>query len=668
MKSIVKWFLVFVILSTPVVAEEYRFVINTGHMSPPAFLHFDEDTQYLISISESGQMLLLTPDTHRVVKDLQLTDDKIIDLVFNNEYSELAIITYSDLTFSIEVWDWHRGVQLFKQDLSDKPLYMRYTLAGKHLVIGSSERPTTRFLDHSDGKAESWFEDSSHLFQDVYVGATEKTLMGYRFSGQLAYYDISSGERLIQFSTEPGLEWIEVIQRDDKVITLGKKGNVFYLINRQDGSVLDQLEIENLLTWHLNSNKGVITFIKEIRGNSFLFEYDLSILGFETIQSNILVSRDDHIKTIANLGDLSIIGNNDGQFYQFYPDSEEYLPFFDESQLKILDMQILDDSLYLSTQEKIIKLESPFFNEDSKWSDLKKVRQTNQIYPNRGSFEMDMFHDKILAFSSDAEIPAPLLQSNEEGLLERIPVTGDKLLSADHVNVLEDQVLTVSNGSDIAVYDLSTGDNVFSWSSQSIVNAVFFDNDSIVYGKASSPGHQGVIEILNIKTGEITPLSDPYFYLLDMYKTDEGIYFLGLKEQNDAIVTELNYIDFDDPYNFQRKFYLAKEDYSSKIFIDENHRVFVTLSGMGFVYIDGRRTRTVETKRDIEEMLFHDNKCIMRYDNQSIGFWDMDRNSEELILNFFSDYSWLAIASDNKSYFYTPEAKDNFFVYRLVRR
>lgn len=662
-----RFLLFFFLLSVSIFSEEFRFVLNTGHSGSSYYLQYDENTHYAVSVSDEGEILLFAVDTQRVIKKYTLSHNTIVDLKFNPEFSEIAFVTYANLHFTLEVWDWHRGVRLFSRELQDKPLFLEYTMAGKNLAIGQSDIPSIIFLDHQNGREKDWLKNHSSLYQDVYVGSSESNIMTYNLSGQINYIRLDNGQSLGSVKTEAGLEWLDVLQTGRKNLALGKKSNDFYILDRQTGSIMDRFSQDRILSMDLDCSRALLSLVVDIRGNTFLKQYDLQDGLFNPVDEPLLLTRDKDITSITSVGELTLIGTGTGDFFNFYNETEEFIPLFEEQELPFVDLQFFDDALYISSPERMIRLDSPYLKANSTLSDIERVKQTNQIYPNRGLFHFYHEGEKLFAFSSDSNQPAPLLLANDEGLLERMPVMGDKLLSGDHFTFSDNLFLFMDQSSNLNLYDISSGENLFQWSSPSIESFCFVTDETLLIGKASSPQKMGVLEILNRTTGEIAPLNDTYFYILDLQKTEKGIYILGLKMIEGEVYTELS---IRDPENINESVSLltvASEDYNSKMFLNDRN-LFISLQGIGLLYFNGSRSHIIETPYDIVDLTFMDDKMVVLYKGNKLSFWSLSPFREDLEMNFFSDYSWLAVSPEQNAYYYTPEARDNFFVYRVIRR
>lgn len=663
----IQFLFLFLLLSSSVFSEEYRFVLNTGHRGSSTYLQYDENTHYAVSISDEGEILLFAVDTQRVIKKYNLSHNTIVDLQFNPEYSELAFVTYANLHFTLEVWDWHRGVRLFTRELQDKPLFLEYTMAGKNLVLGQSNTPSILFLDHETGNNKNWLDKHSSLYQDVYIGGSESNIMTYNLSGQINFIRLDNEQSLGAVKTEAGLEWLNVLQTGRKNLAVGKKGNDFIILDRQTGEIMDRYSQDRIMAMDLDCNNALLSLAVDIRGNTFLKQYDLKDGVFSPISDPLLLTRDKKISSIVAIGELTLAGTLSGDFYNFYNETEEFIPFFEEQELDFVDLESFDNALYISSPERMIRLDSPYLQADSSLNDIEKVKQTNQIFPNRGNFHFYNQGEQLYAFSSDPEQPAPLLLSNDEGLLDRMPVMGDKLLSGDHFTLSDNLFLFIDSNSNINLYDIENGENLFQWSSPSVESLCFISDETLLIGKASSPQKIGVLETLNRITGEIAPLNDSYFYILDLLRTEEGVYILGLKMKDGEVYTELSLRDPENINNSESLFSFASEDYSSKIYLHEEE-LFISIQGTGLLHYNGRRSSVIETPFDVIDMTFLQDKMVLLYKGNKLSFWGLSPVKEDLEMNFFSDYSWLAVSPEQNAYFYTPEAKDNFFVYRVIRR
>ncbi|MDA3850477.1 MAG: hypothetical protein PF447_04325, partial [Spirochaetaceae bacterium] len=246
----------------------------------------------------------------------------------------------------------------------------------------------------------------------------------------------------------------------------------------------------------------------------------------------------------------------------------------------------------------------------------------------------------------------------------------ETLFMPSDMEVLNDLVLSITDLAKLEIFNMTMGDELYSWSNPSLNNGIFIDDDSLLISKTSSPGNSGVLDIINWKTGEITPLNDEYFYVLDMeiYRPTGKLYILGLKENHGEIQLSVTERSLDNINNARTLVELDREDYNSQIYISPNGKVFISLDNIGLLEINGRRTITWNTPRDVNAMDFWGSQAVLLYDDNSIAFWDRSDRTELMRLTLFQDLSWLVVKSDNKAYFYSPGARDNFSVYRVIQR
>lgn len=662
------FFFAALLLAMNIYSEEYRFVMNSGFYTSVSKMHYDEDTRYLVTISDNGQLLILDTISQRVIKKYTLSSETIVDASFNSEYSEVALVTVKNFNFQLELWDWHRGVKLYEKTLNEKPLFAEYTLSGNSLVFGKSGRPSITFIDHQSGNDLSKMTDSTQLFQNVYIGASGKTIMGYNLSGSLQYLQISTGKELGRVETKSGLKNLFVLQTGDKTIALAEDSQGFILINRQTGEVLDSLSVKDLSTSSIDSKNSQFSFIKRERGNQYFYQYDLSGGSFDPVHNGLNLGQSTLYTSMESLDGICYLGTSEGEFYLYFLDTQEVVPFFNETVLGINNIAVFNQSLYIASNDKLIRLESPFLNSNDHWEDLNKIKQTNQVYPNTGDYKLWYNGSSLLAYSQSSLSPSPLLRTDQDGLLGRDSNMAETLFYANQIDQEENSLLVVKDKSSVNIYDLNKGEISFQWIAPSIEKSLFIDDSNILLGKSLSPDSNGdALESLNIETGEISPVENDLFHILDFNNIDDKIYVLGLKESSGSIFMVLTRYDNQNLRKERDLVTLEYEDYSSKIY-DHEGMIFIPLSGLGFISFDGRKSRTVETDKDIMDMQFINDKMIVLYEDESIGFRDMGTLFEEVNMTFFSDYSWVAIYNDYSNYLYTPEARDNFFVYRVIKR
>lgn len=658
-------FVVLIVSAFIVNADEYRFVINSGHNGPSTYLYFHQETQYYISVSDQGELLLLAPDEQRVVKRIQMTQAKILDLKFNSGTTEMAFVSYSDLNFFLEVWDWHRGVLLYSISLSDRPLFMEYTMGGNYLCIGQSEMPTVLWLDHLTGDLSDRTPTLSQLFQDVYVGASESNIMGYDLSGRFRYYNADDGRLIGEVPTMASLREIEVLQTGNKTITLGLTDQSFHLLDRQSGALLDSLDQSNIICYNIDAYRGLLSSIEEDRGNYYLSSYTLSEGSFLETNERALLGKELDISSLQDMGSLMLLGTNNGDFMFFDRSTQELHPFFMEDILTINGIAGDQNRLHIATEAGLISIESPYFNRNGSFDDFQRIRQYNQPYPHRGNYQLFSFNHGNYIASIDSDQPSPLLHLNEEELLERIPSLAEDSISLNSLDFLGNSMAYLGNNTDIHIYDMEDGEEVYQWANPAVKSILLLNEEAILVGKGSSPDNPGSLLMINYQTEEISPLNDSFFYILDIQRADNStVYTLGLVSDEDGIATVLMSIDSDN--QLEKILSIPLESYDSRLyFLDDE--LYITVGEQGLIRYDGRRSQHLLQGHEILDITLVNDRLVLLLEDSTLVFLD---NSDKIDLsqNFFTDLSWLAVENNNQAYFYTQGARDNFFVYRVIRR
>jgi len=191
--------------------HETRTIVISGHRGPVLAMDRDETTGLLFTAGADGTVRIWDTASRSLVKSLTVTSLRASMLAVRPEAPQLAVLSTDSLgSFSLEVWDWEKGEQLFRIPLDDQPLFLRYSASGRYILYGLPRWESLRIVNASDGSPVTFHPKGFGIVGFAALSRSEKILMTYRLTGAISYWDLGSGKLLEDLPSVPLLSHIRL--------------------------------------------------------------------------------------------------------------------------------------------------------------------------------------------------------------------------------------------------------------------------------------------------------------------------------------------------------------------------------------------------------------------------------------------------------------------------
>ena len=214
-----------------------RALLTTGHRGEVLALEYDEARGLLFSAGEDGTVRVWDPARRALLHRLQVTHLSAAMLAISPaEASTLAVLeTDGGRSRAISVWDWKKEKRLFRVELAEAPLFLRFSGGGSMLAWGESRWESLHIVNAETGATIPFAREGFGIVSFAEIGASEKTIMTCQLSGRIAYWDLASGNLLREVASIPYLSAVR-LSRDLRYL-VGSTGTEAVVVDALSGAV-----------------------------------------------------------------------------------------------------------------------------------------------------------------------------------------------------------------------------------------------------------------------------------------------------------------------------------------------------------------------------------------------------------------------------------------------
>ena len=679
----VKKTLLLILLSTLTVfsvSASYRLVLQSGHEGTPVAVEWHDKSSTVVSVGNDGRLIVTRPRDNKVLHRFRISDDRVHNIKVDPSNDRAAVVTSKDGVFTITVWDWSDEEKVYDYELESEPLFTSWSAKGRYLTIGNLGNPSIVVLEGRTGRRLSYLQRLPSLYNAGYIGSTESILMTYTASGAIRYWDIRSSALKLSAETVSNLQGITVLQTDSKTTLFGYKNETLYLVNRQTGVVLDQLEISGLLDVSIDDEKGDIDALTISLTGASLHQYTVRDERFlpRDFGGTNLSSTAIPIALDVSLRPAMVLRRNGTTYFMSESGSlmEESLsgftPLIDDRLWRPDSMAFHNESIYISGGSKILRFTSPFFAEQSKGNieDLTSLSR-DEIYTGSRSLVTGIKlldrGDILLWDKADTGINNGIRRICFErpGDEIRFPVSGQ----IQKLDIIDDErMLTVDRNGTVNIMSTVSGEILSSYSALGIMDSAYsVDGDFLLTGR-SSIGRAGTpLEQIDVRTREAIPVSDDRFMIYRIESGPRGLYSIGIS-RNSSGSSKSSLLEHDENRLERSRTVLEVpgEDLGAIILPHPSENsIFTSLGGSVQKIIGSRKTQfqwevpviDLELRGDILYGLDSDGAMVL---------WN-DKGRAMLRIYFFDDGGWIAMPPDGDKIWASPGAIENVVLYRNGR-
>jgi WD40 repeat protein len=224
-----------------------RALVETGHRGEVLAMEYDEARGLLFSAGEDGTVRVWDAVRRILLHRLQATHLAAAMLAVSPAQApRVAVLeTDSTRTWAISVWDWEQEKRLFRVELAENPLFLRYSGGGELLAWGESRWDSLRLVRADTGDPVRLGSADLGIVGFAEIGAAGRTIMTYQLTGRIAYWDLASGALLREMASVPYLASVRMSR--DRRFLAGSTGREIVVVDALSGAVRARSPLSGVL-------------------------------------------------------------------------------------------------------------------------------------------------------------------------------------------------------------------------------------------------------------------------------------------------------------------------------------------------------------------------------------------------------------------------------------
>lgn len=143
----------------------------------------------------------------------------------------------------VSLWDWENKTRLYAKRFHDSVNSIDWSAAGNFLMVGNTSFEGITILDGAEGTPKQVFQTSPGIINLGATGKSERSIITYAAAGRIVYTNVSTGETLGEYATEPDLRSTELCNNNRTII--GFTDNQAVALNATNGETLSLYDAEN---------------------------------------------------------------------------------------------------------------------------------------------------------------------------------------------------------------------------------------------------------------------------------------------------------------------------------------------------------------------------------------------------------------------------------------
>ncbi len=631
--------------------------MNSGHTDAVSSMDYSIKDNLLFSSGLDGTVKAWNPDNAKMEYQFQVSHMPVRDVTACGSKPYFAAIESDGInSVNLSVWNWQTGERLFKQRMSEVPLFIKFSPKGNFIVYGKTDWNSLVFIDAETGKPLPYLQEGFGIVSSAFISESEKTILTYSNSGYIQYWDLISGARKTKIQTFTNLEQISFVSSGRYMTAYN--GSELLLIDLIKGTKIDSVSAPNLSASIIDKKNDNLVFItgngRDILYNTVPFNGS----GFGDI-----------IKTEKRSTALPyIMVSIDGKVITAYPSGEIYYKnryskdmelFSSNNLLEVNDFAISSKSIAITAPGKLLSISSDYFTKEGSGSISAEVDSKIFTLDQSSTFGISPAdEDNFMLWHLESDQGGSIRVFNSEDGFSRIlsSITAP-LLSAEYH---DGQILTLNKNGECLIIDYETGKKKFEYSSFGLRTVDFIEGRNIIAGRNSSSTLPSPLLHINTATGETVPIKDSNLLIFNL-KYDEltrKLYTLGFEERNGIMRTVLKEHTGRNHDRAETIMAFPGEDIGASFSSDfKSSKIFTSLGygGVKMLYWGG--FTSLDNSFSIPRNLkLRGNILISLNQDSSFSIWNPSTGQRVMDLYIFKDLSWAALLSENK-YYASPGAE-----------
>ena len=397
----------------------------------------------------------------------------------------------------VSVWDWTNLTRKYQKKFSDSVTSLNFSSNGTYLIAGTATVDGVVFIKTSTGAYTNKIKANTGIVNYTHTSKTEKTCVTYSPTGNLAYYNLQTGNLKQKYSIVQGLT--QTLMYNNDIFIAGVKDNTIYIINAYKGNTVSTIPANNPIILSTESDFDLYYMEYDGRNN-----YEIKMIESKDTSS---VSNPRSIKTLRGpRGDAAIsTGTKDGQYV--YLGSRNGALYKTE-----IDSTITTENLTELTENTYSKIfgmaagESDFFflTSDSIYKSSYDTGIVDKLITTNGETQITSFKDnQVLLWSKGTRNPVKLMDLDKKTTTQLFTPKNN----IQSLNICGDYIVEIESNIAVNLYDMQTKTFKEVYYGTGIQDAVMTDNGMMYIAKSSSTNPKVPLLKVNPETLETIPVN-----------------------------------------------------------------------------------------------------------------------------------------------------------------
>ena len=658
--------ILFIFLSVSL-SGETKFIINNGQYSSIVDIKYDASRDLIFSAEESGSIAIWNLSDRALINHFQISSHTIDKILISPIDSIITVLSHNTEKYYLSIWDWNGEKYIASRIIEEEPLFLEYSINGKYLFYGNIGNPSLTFLDAKTRSQLHQMDRLPSIYDFADLSASEKTLMTYSSSGTISYYDFRTSENKKQVSTIPLLKNLNVIRSNNHFLT-AQSGDDVYLIDRLKGTVEDVLNFNQLRKFYQNRENGHALTVERSNRNSILKKWSTNNNFFEEMEAPISLPTTMTITSMIDADGTTIVGDSSGTLYEVNWQESKMEIFATDDTKEISDLTISKGSLILSTENGLLAIETPFFDDKlSTDSELNFSKFENPLKGQVGIIELD--NRELLLWNKSAQRDSIMIINSFDG--STLFEYSDFSEPIKDITYENRKIVTLEANGTIKIIDIAEIKEIFTYTAIGLQSVAMVDQSTLFAGRSSTAGKSPAITI-NINTRETLTIDDDRFLIFDSIAVEKNsqLYTLGLYRDDNKTKTILKSHRYNELSNMRTLVIHPGEDMNAQVLIDPNRNnvIYAKIGKAGIYRINGSKYIKYTNKKPVKKIYLHSSILYALNQDNSITLFKAFTGKVLYSIHLFKDDSWALIPSSGDVYFGSTGIEEKIISYRNKRR
>lgn len=466
----------------------------------------------------------------------QFSDVAIKLLAVSPDGNEIALYETDGGSINrITVWDWKTLSRKYLKKFSDSITSLSYSSKGNYLIAGTATVDGAVFIRTQGWQIVDKIKANTGIVSYIHTSATEKTCAFYSPSGNLSFYDFTTGKLKQKMQIVKGLS--QTVMYNENRYFAGIRDGSIYITAA--GKTIASVSANNPIIISTEADYNLYYLETDGRGN-----YEVKML--ESLEDN-KVSNPRLVKSLKGPRGSAVItaavkdatniyfGSKTGSVYKSEVEAtittNTMVEMTENTYSKIYGMAPAENDFYFLTTNAI-------YRSSYDTGVISRLSSTS------GETDIISYKDNsVILWSQSEKTPIKLLNLDTKTpsvlFTPKNSVQKVRLCSVDG----KDYLIEIESNSVVNLYDIQTGTLSEVYSGTGIQDAVYMNNKLVYIAKSAATNPQTPLLTVNPETMETVPISikgNVTYALSTDGKTIYGLYIVSDETGRNTYVFSYN--------------------------------------------------------------------------------------------------------------------------------